>query len=45
MKKPETAEEINKRIMEKFKKAPKGMGEVIGRYEPVKNPPKENDKK
>lgn len=45
MKKPETAEEINKRIMEKFRKAPKGMGEVIGRYEPVKNPPKENDKK
>ena len=45
MSKPETAEEINKRIMEKFRKAPKGMGEVIGRYEPVKNPPKENDKK
>ena len=45
MNKPETAEEINKRIMEKFKKAPKGMGEVIGRYEPVKNPPKESDKK
>lgn len=45
MKKPETAEEINKRIMEKFRKAPKGMGEVIGRYEPVKNPPKEQEKK
>lgn len=45
MKKPETAEEINKRIMDKFKKAPKGMGEVIGRYEPVKNKPKEKEKK
>ena len=45
MKKTETAEEANKRIMDKFKKAPKGMGEVIGRYEPVKNPPKENEKK
>lgn len=45
MNKQETAEEINKRIMEKFRKAPKGMGEIIGRYEPVKNPPKENDKK
>ena len=35
MKKKETPEEIRKRINEKFKKAPKGMGEVIGRYEPV----------
>lgn len=37
MKKKETPEEINKRIMEKFRKAPKGMGEVIGRYEKVYN--------
>lgn len=50
MKKEETPEEINKRIMEKFRKAPKGMGELIGRYEPtnnpaVKNQPKVKDKK
>lgn len=42
MKKKETAAEINKRIMEKFKKAPKGMGGVIGRYEPVKNKAKKD---
>ena len=41
--KKETAAEANKRIMDKFKKAPKGMGEVIGRYEPVK--PQNSDKK
>lgn len=35
MKKEETPEEIAKRINEKFRKAPKGMGEIIGRYEPV----------
>ena len=46
MNKPETAEEINKRIMDKFRKAPKGMGEVIGRYEPINKPaPKSEDKK
>lgn len=45
MKKEETAEEIAKRINEKFRKAPKGMGELIGRYEPVKNQPKVKDKK
>ena len=45
MKKNETAAEANKRIMDKFKKAPKGMGELIGRYEPVKNQPKEQEKK
>ena len=49
MKKEETAEEIAKRINEKFRKAPKGMGELIGRYEPVNKPSvkntKEKDKK
>ena len=45
MKKNETAAEANKRIMEKFKKAPKGMGEIIGKYEPVKNKTKEQEKK
>ena len=50
MKKEETPEEITKRINEKFRKAPKGMGELIGRYEPVNNPvvknqPKDNVKK
>lgn len=50
MKKEETAEEIAKRINEKFKKAPKGMGELIGRYEPINkksanNQPKVKDKK
>ena len=46
MKKEETPEEINKRIMEKFRKAPKGMGEIIGRYEPVNKPtPKSENKK
>ena len=49
MKREETPEEINKRIMDKFKKAPKGMGELIGRYEPVNKPSvksaKEKDKK
>ena len=45
MKKNETPEEIAKRINEKFRKAPKGMGEVIGRYEPVKKQPKEQEKK
>ena len=45
MKKEETPEEIAKRINEKFRKAPKGMGEIIGRYEPVKNQPKVKDKK
>ena len=45
MKKEETPEEIRKRIMEKFRKAPKGMGELIGRYEPVnKKPAKEQPK-
>ena len=49
MKREETPEEINKRIMEKFRKAPKGMGELIGRYEPINQPannqPKEKEKK
>lgn len=50
MKREETPEEINKRIMEKFRKAPKGMGELIGRYEPINkqpanNQPKEKEKK
>ena len=45
MKKNETAAEANKRIMEKFKKAPKGMGELIGRYEPVKKKTETKDKK
>lgn len=49
-KKEETPEEITKRINEKFRKAPKGMGELIGRYEPinkpsVKNQPKVKEKK
>lgn len=43
--KNETAAEANKRIMDKFKKAPKGMGELIGRYEPIKNQPKKEEKK
>lgn len=42
MKREETPEEINKRIMEKFRKAPKGMGELIGRYEPVNKPTTKN---
>ena len=46
MKKEETPEEITKRINEKFRKAPKGMGELIGRYEPINKPaPKGEDKK
>lgn len=45
MKKEETPEEINKRIMEKFRKAPKGMGELIGRYEPVNKQPTKNQPK
>ena len=45
MKKNETPAEANKRIMEKFRKAPKGMGEVIGRYEPVKKQDGEKSKK
>ena len=46
MKKEETPEEITKRINEKFRKAPKGMGELIGRYEPInKSAPKENEEK
>lgn len=43
-KKNETREEINKRIMEKFRSAPKGTGEVIGRYEKVK-PAQKKEKK
>lgn len=35
MAKKETAAEANRRIMEKFRNAPKGMGELIGRYEPI----------
>ena len=42
MKREETPEEINKRIMEKFRKAPKGMGEIIGRYEPINKPTPKN---
>ena len=49
MKKEETPEEITKRINEKFRNAPKGMGEIIGRYEPInkktQNQPKEQEKK
>lgn len=45
MKKNETPAEANKRIMDKFKKAPKGMGEVIGRYEPVKPQKEDKEKK
>lgn len=46
MKKEETPEEITKRINEKFRKAPKGTGELIGRYEPVNKPiPKKKDDK
>jgi hypothetical protein len=46
MKKEETPEEIAKRINEKFRKAPKGMGELIGRYEPINKPtPKKNEEK
>ena len=46
-KKEETPEEITKRINEKFRKAPKGMGELIGRYEPINKPTekKKEDKK
>ena len=42
--KKETPAEINKRIMKKFKQAPKGMGEVIGRYEPMKATAKKKGK-
>ena len=42
--KKETPAEINKRIMEKLKQAPKGMGEVIGRYEPVNAKAKQKGK-
>ena len=45
MSKKETAAEANKRIMEKFKKAPKGMGEIIGRYEPINKQPEKKEKK
>lgn len=44
MKKNETPAEINKRIMDKMRKAPKGFGEVLGKYEPVKPQPKKGKK-
>lgn len=44
MKKNETAAEANKRIMDKIRQAPKGFGEVLGKYEPVK-PQSKKDKK
>lgn len=44
MKKNETAAEANKRIMEKIKKAPKGFGAALGKYEPVKPQPKKGKK-
>jgi hypothetical protein len=43
-KKNETAAEANKRIMDKLRKAPKGFGEALGRYEPVKTQPKKGNK-